>query len=208
MEEWNQKGAEDWNVNQQIKKERERKALEFDYKQVEKYRTFTMNKINDATREVNDGIEEFEKTLRKQGIEPRVTKEFAAAALATATPSKSQTRSPMGRSPVKTTGGFGASMAAATKTKAASPAGKAAKTQNDTIRKERERRRRRKMIVEQGKKQIELENERRKSQIVDRLHRQSKQEQELEYEAWRTQQCKNIVFENRKLREARYQARR
>ena len=166
-----------------------------------------MNKINDATREVTDGIDEFEKTLRKQGIEPRVTKEFAAAALAAATPSKSQTRSPMGRSPVKTTGGFGASMAAAAKTKGASPVAKGAKTLNDTIRKERERRRR-KMIVDQGKKQLELENERRKGQIVERLHRQSKQEQELEYEAWRTQQCKNIVFENRKLREARYHARR
>lgn len=32
MEEWMQKGAEDWKKNQMIKKERERRDLEFEYK--------------------------------------------------------------------------------------------------------------------------------------------------------------------------------
>jgi hypothetical protein len=33
------------------------------------------------------------------------------------------------------------------------------------------------------------------------MRRQSKQEKELDYEAWRSTQCKNIIVENRKLRE-------
>lgn len=37
MEEWLQKGVEDWKKNQSIKKDRERKDLEFEYKETEKY---------------------------------------------------------------------------------------------------------------------------------------------------------------------------
>ena len=37
---------------------------------------------------------------------------------------------------------------------------------------------------------------------------QSKQEKELDYEAWRTTQCKTIIQENRKLREKQYEKRR
>ena len=32
MEEWLQKGVEDWKKNQSIKRDRERKELEFEYK--------------------------------------------------------------------------------------------------------------------------------------------------------------------------------
>jgi hypothetical protein len=32
MEEWHQKGVEDWKTNQKRKKDRESKQLEFDYK--------------------------------------------------------------------------------------------------------------------------------------------------------------------------------
>ena len=39
------------------------------------------------------------------------------------------------------------------------------------------------------------------------MRRQSKQEEELAYEAWRTNQCKSVIEENRKLREAKYQRR-
>ena len=50
-----------------------------------------------------------------------------------------------------------------------------------------------------------MEHKRREDQIVNRIQRQSKQEEELAYEEWRTNQCKNIISENRKLREARYE---
>ena len=40
------------------------------------------------------------------------------------------------------------------------------------------------------------------------MQKKSKQEEELFYEEWRTHQCKNIINENRKLREVRYEKRR
>ena len=40
------------------------------------------------------------------------------------------------------------------------------------------------------------------------MKRQAKQEEELNYEQWRTNQCKNVITENRKLRETRYEKRR
>lgn len=40
------------------------------------------------------------------------------------------------------------------------------------------------------------------------MKKQSKQEEELSYEQWRTQQCKNVIIENRNLREDRYKKRK
>lgn len=44
--------------------------------------------------------------------------------------------------------------------------------------------------------------------IIERLAKQSKQELELAYEEHRTKQCKQIITENRRLREVRYEKRR
>jgi len=44
--------------------------------------------------------------------------------------------------------------------------------------------------------------------VLDLMKRQSNQEKELDYESWRTTQCKNIITENRKLRENQYEKRR
>ena len=40
------------------------------------------------------------------------------------------------------------------------------------------------------------------------MKRQSRQEKELDYEVWRTTQCKIIIQENRKLRERQYEKRK
>ena len=72
MEEWHQKGVEDWKKNQKRKKDRESKQLEFDYKQAEKYNAIALNKLDEANLEVQDGIANFEHTLKSQGINPRV----------------------------------------------------------------------------------------------------------------------------------------
>ena len=65
-------------------------------------------------------------------------------------------------------------------------------------------RRRRKIIVEQGKAQLEIENRRREEQYIGKLAKQSNQEKQLTYEVYRVNQCKNIIMENRALREQRY----
>lgn len=81
MEEWLQKGVEDWKKNQTIKKDRERTSLEFEYKQTEKYHSFAVKKIDEANKEVVDGINQFEKTLKAIGIDPKVRKEDAERAV-------------------------------------------------------------------------------------------------------------------------------
>ena len=65
-------------------------------------------------------------------------------------------------------------------------------------------RRRRKIIVEQGKAQLEIENKRREEQYIGKLAKQSNQEKQLTYETYRVNQCKNIIIENRNLREVMY----
>ena len=60
MEEWNVKGVEDWKKNQTIKKYRERTHLEFEYKQAKKFNEVTMRKIDEANKEVHEGISNFE----------------------------------------------------------------------------------------------------------------------------------------------------
>ena len=64
MEEWLQKGVDDWKKNQEIKKERENSQLEFDYKQAEKYNNIAMKKLEEASKEVHEGIDAFEQTLK------------------------------------------------------------------------------------------------------------------------------------------------
>lgn len=56
MEEWLQKGVEDWKQNMAYKKEREQGQLEFEYKQAQKFNAITVDKIESATAEVIDGI--------------------------------------------------------------------------------------------------------------------------------------------------------
>ena len=48
----------------------------------------------------------------------------------------------------------------------------------------------------------------RQTNIFEIMKRQSRQEKELDYEVWRTTQCKTIIQENRKLRERQYEKRK
>ena len=75
------------------------------------------------------------------------------------------------------------------------------KTVDDRMRKTRDKRRRQ-LIAEQEKYMVEADREVREQRVVSSMKHKSKQEAELDYEVWRTQQCKNVIFENRKLREA------
>ena len=64
------------------------------------------------------------------------------------------------------------------------------------------------MIVDQMKTCQDMETSRRQAEVLERMKWQAKQEEELVYEKWRTEQCKNVIVDNRKLREARYEKRR
>jgi len=53
-----------------------------------------------------------------------------------------------------------------------------------------------------------LDGQQRETRMVELIKRKSNQEKELDYEVWRTNQCKNLITENRKLRERQYEKRR
>ena len=81
MEEWHQKGVEDWKKNQKRQRDRESKQLEFDLKQAQKFNNVAEKKLQDAKDEVSDGIDAFETTLKSNGINPRVAKDDAERAI-------------------------------------------------------------------------------------------------------------------------------
>jgi hypothetical protein len=83
---------------------------------------------------------------------------------------------------------------------------KAKKPLDDKARKDKERRRMR-MITDQMTLLHDIEGVRREGEVINRMKLQAKQEEELAYESWRTNQCRSVIVENRKLREAKYDKR-
>lgn len=81
MEEWLAKGVEDWKTNMNVKKDREAATLEFDFTQAEKYNNHAQKKLKEAQDEVQDGIKNFERNLKAQGINTKVSKEQADKAV-------------------------------------------------------------------------------------------------------------------------------
>ncbi|CAI2385760.1 unnamed protein product [Moneuplotes crassus] len=200
MEEWLRKGIEDWKKNQNVKKEREKKQLQFEFTLTKKLESQTMTQINKAKSEVIDGIEEFENNLKRNGIETE------APGSKESSPSK--TRLTINKS----SNLFGRTNQTMTETLGNLSIGGKAKERGSRIseatRKERERRQGKLTKALNNDILRDMENKTREEQYIERLKRQSKQEEELNYEIWKTEQCKNVIIENRKLREARYYKRK
>ena len=199
---------QDWQKNQTLKKERERRDLEFEYKETEKYHKIAITKIEEATKEVNDDIKQFERNLKNQyGISTKVKKEDAERAISQSLQDgkgspmrqagKSQRFASMtSKANTLMNNPFAASIKlAGTVNNFNGPAmtltttglrSKDKKVISEKQRKDRERRRR-KMIVDQMKTYQDMETKRRSDQVLERMKRQAKQEEELDYEKWRTE---------------------
>lgn len=181
LENWNEKGKENWEKNQKIMKERVIKEEEFRAKTQER-KSVRLQAIHEQNKkEIFEGIEQFESNLKKHGIESPESLEKKALSL-----DKSHTM-------------FSAS---ATMLRI-----KEKKMVSDFMRKERDKRRR-KMIVDQAKAQREIEVKKREELLIEKLNQESRQEKELSYEIWRAGQCKEIIKENRLLREEKYKQKR
>lgn len=181
MEEWLRKGIEDWKRNQTIKKEREKKTLEFELKQTKKVENYTMRQINNAVSEVIDGIGEFEHNLKKQGIDPELPGSNASS------PTKTRINTTQSANKFnKITGGLNISAAVGTETGGVNK--DRGNRMSEETRKERQRRRGKLIKTLNNDILKDLENQTREDQYVKRLKRQAKQEEELGYEIWRTQQ--------------------
>jgi len=128
----------------------------------------TVKKIEDATTEVIDGIDQFEQTLKDNGINPRVTSDFAERAPKGSMRTQKMTQSLLSRP----TMGLGGTM---TKTGGITLASvglrsKAKKPLDDKARKDRERRRMR-MITDQITLLHDMESARREAEVLERMRR-------------------------------------
>lgn len=173
---------------------------------------------------MQDGIATFEHTLRSVGINPKVEKTTAEQVVSqsfskshatgpfgvsfNAPINQTSSPSPITRNQNKTslrlnqTSKNGAFTLESTGLKL-----RTKKTLTDETRQQRNRRRRR-LITQQEESLGELDLKQRESIVVELVKRQSNQEKELDYEVWRTKQCKDIIVKNRQLREEQYEKRR
>lgn len=173
-----QKGIENWKKNMIRKKKMEEKDLEFQLQEAEKFQNVVFNAIKKSENEVIKQIDKFENLLNN--IENEEANEHLKF-------NKNQTTS------------------LKVKESAAEKVNKITEKvmKNPLSKKERDRRRR-KIIVEQSKAQLEIENMRREQQLISKLFKQSNQEKQLAFETYRVSQSKEIIIKNRYLREEMY----
>ena len=195
MDEWLEKGLKEWRVNILKKKKRENEDEKFKFKQAEMTLTKLRTVKQEVKEEVYGEIKSFEKRVSQ--TPQRKSEAPIAGTSDDELAGESLGVSPEGTPAMSTKYLQGQKMAAVPKE---------SKYKQGPYNKEREQRRR-KMLMDQGKMQREVEARRREEDLIEKMNRLSRQEQELEYEAWRTTQCKAVVTENRKLREARYHKR-
>lgn len=179
-----QNGIDDWKSNMLFKKEREKKDLDYQLKEAQKYQKQVHNSIKNCQNDLQKKIENFEFVLQNTSNQNDVS---------TAQNSENEIK-----------------LKKFVKSSTISEKMKADITEkimlNPISRRERDRRRR-KIIVEQGKAQLEIENKRREEHLTQKLKKQSNQERQLNYESWRVAQNKYIVQQDRRLRDLMYEER-
>ena len=159
--------------------------------------------MQQAKDEVSDGIDAFEQTLKSNGINPRVEKRQAEMAIDASLTGKGASmtqlrQGTMGSTLNKNTM-HGAPLTTQTGAFTLESTGlkqRTKKTLTEATRKQREKRRRR-LINQQEELMKELELKQRESMVVELIKHQSNQEKELDYEVWRTKQCKEVIAKNR-----------
>jgi len=179
-----QNGIDDWKSNMIFKKEREKKDLDYQLKEAQKYQKQVYHSIKNCQNDLQKNINNFKVVLQNTSNQND---------LSTAQNSENEIK-----------------LKKFVNSSAISEKMKADITEkimlNPISRRERDRRRR-KIIVEQGKAQLEIENKRREEHLTQKLKKQSNQERQLHYETWRVGQNKYIVQQNRRLRDLMYEER-
>lgn len=175
-----QKGIENWKKNMISKKKMEEKDLEFQLKEAKKFQDVVYNAIHKSEREVIKQIENFEALLLdKENKEANeMLKYDNSKNMSTSLKVKELATKKVDQILEKI-------------------------MKNPLSKKERDRRRR-KIIVEQMKAQLEIENKRREEQLIKKLFKLSNQEKQLDFETYRVQMSKEIIKDNRSMREEMY----
>ena len=176
MEDWQAKGWAEWTKNMKVKNEREKRDKDFEESQNTKMKDRMVKAERIERQEVLDDITAFESNAQKFGIE-------------------------LEHDPEQTTKRVEPTTYASGPTTLSKLKEQTIKSEN--ARRERDKRRR-KMIVDQAKSQRDVEIKKREEILIEKLQQQSKQENEIAYEVWRALQCKEVIIENRNLRNDEY----
>lgn len=147
-----------------------------------------MKELDEATKELMGGIDEFEKNLTKLGIEKNTNIEEA----------KKKMEQRKGIPP----GQIQNFSYAATMNKI-----REGKNMQDFAAKERDRRRR-KLIVDQAKTQHDLDKKKNEEQLIQKLLKSQSEEQQLAYLEWRNIQCKELVVAKRQEKAQEHQVKK
>jgi hypothetical protein len=176
---YEQDGIEKWKQNMLKKKEGEKKELDFQLREAEKYQSQVNNIIYNSKKETIEKIDKFEKHLTKiqtdiinSNLDDKLKKNFKGLAYTNCESAIQKIQNKI--------------------------------IQDQNAKRERDRRRR-KIIVDQSKAQLEIENKNREEQLTMKLYKMSNQEKQLHYDTYRVDQNKKIIIENRKLREELYE---
>lgn len=177
MEEWMKKGRQDWAKNKQVTLERMRKEQILEKALTDKFINKLKQNMQDATEDVENGIDSFEKNLARIGIENEANLDALDDAKKQPTTSK------------KPLGGFSFP---ATMIKIQEK-----KKKGDLARKERDRRRRKLQVVQaQTQEQVKLKT--REEELLAKFTAKTREETESSYLLWRKQKCKSLEEENLK----------
>jgi adenylate kinase family enzyme len=198
---WNLEGEDNWKMNMERKHERDKEEERFRIRQLKKTQDRSTNKKEAMQTEVFGELDRFEKlhleeketdieTSQGDHMEgPGSTQELGFSGLG---PNLSMKRN------VDHTGHYDdlAKLIQA----------REKEMHSEYFRKERDKRRR-KMIVDQSKGQKEIEIKRKEGGLLEKMIQESRQEEEIRYEFWRTRKAKDLIVNNRDLRENMYQNR-
>lgn len=183
QQKYEQQGIDNWKSNMLFKKEREKKDLDYQLKEAQKYQTMVYNSINTCHSDMLKKIDNFEMVLQQSNQNDMSTAQNSDVEQRNKNFSKSSVLSEKMKADITEKIML-----------------------NSTAKRERDRRRR-KIIVEQGKAQLEIENKRREEHLTQKLNKQSNQERQIIYESWRVSQNNHIVLQNRRLRDLMYEER-
>jgi hypothetical protein len=172
---FDQEGIENWKKNVISKKEREMRDLDFQMKEAKDFKDRIDRTINRYEIETITKIENFEQNLEETTCSENPMSDASI-------PNNQRIVSVKNNILDRIT----------------------TKILKDPVAKTERDRRRRKIIVEQSKAQLEIENRTREEQLKSKLFKQSNQEKQLTYELYRADQIKYIVRDNRELRKIQY----
>ena len=69
MKEWEQEGRQNWKVNQKLRADNIARQKYFEDREVNVFKAKLTKELNDATSEMHNGINEFDRNLQKLGID-------------------------------------------------------------------------------------------------------------------------------------------